>query len=121
MNTSLAENNWPLVQDKSYSQTGINITLLIPVELSFFSGHFPAAPILPGVVLVHWAAYFIAQEFKVEPIFSSLKQVKFLKKISPGTTVVLTLLQIQTGFAFSYVSHGDGTQDCKHASGQFIV
>ena len=95
------------------------LTLSIPSNLSFFRGHFPTSPILPGVVQVHWAAQFAQRYWTFPGVFQQLKQLKFFNKIEPNMHVQLSLQRSPTGFQFSYSSQLPNGNLCRHSSGQF--
>jgi 3-hydroxyacyl-[acyl-carrier-protein] dehydratase len=69
----------------------IALTLFIPPELDYFSGHFPGLPLLPGVVQVDWAARFGNEYLQTRGRFVSVDNLKFQSMIFPGATIELTL------------------------------
>ena len=62
----------------SYTILQNSVTLRLPPELSFFSGHFPENPILPAVAFVD-ISHFLIQ--KIFPDFkdSAIKKINVLK------------------------------------------
>jgi len=68
------------------------LQLLVPLDLTYFSGHFPHAPVLPGVVQIGWAQR-LAQKFMPElPILcSEMEVLKFQQLIRPGDRLQLVL------------------------------
>lgn len=54
-----------------------------------FAGHFPGAPIVPGVVLLDQALHAIASATGVSLAACELRAVKFLSPLAPGVAVVL--------------------------------
>ncbi|MBO4405166.1 MAG: hypothetical protein J5821_00365, partial [Alphaproteobacteria bacterium] len=68
----------------------------------YFKGHFPDIPILPGVVQMHFAAYFIKKFWRVDVTASSLKRVKFSKIIFPNTTVKFSIRRDKHGFSYLF-------------------
>lgn len=54
-----------------------------------FAGHFPGAPIVPGVVLLDEALHAIACAAGVSLAACELRAVKFLSPLTPGVAVVL--------------------------------
>lgn len=67
------------------------ITLIAQQELHWFDGHFPQAPLLPGVVQTHWAIGFGRAHLDVRGAFRELKNVKFIRVIQPGDRLTLHL------------------------------
>lgn len=54
-----------------------------------FAGHFPGAPIVPGVVLLDEALHAMAGAMGIPLAACELRAVKFLSPLSPGVAVVL--------------------------------
>lgn len=67
------------------------IELQVPRELSWFEGHFPGCPLLPGVIQTTWAVRLAQAHLPVPARFRSLSGVKFMRFILPGAQVVLSL------------------------------
>ena len=74
----------------------VELQLLISAEIAFFEGHFPSAPILPGVVQIHWAEHYSRQCFAAQlpdrRMFAQLEAVKFQRVIQPGRELTLQLV-----------------------------
>jgi len=66
-------------------------SLKVPKELDYFKGHFPAMPLLPGVVQVHWAMHYASQQFLIQGEFLRLDNLKFHAVIMPETQLQLQL------------------------------
>ncbi|MBU3003492.1 ApeI family dehydratase [Paraglaciecola arctica] len=93
------------------------LELKIPANLYYFQGHFPSAPVLPGVVLTHWVVEYASQYFNADPSkFESFSGLKFQIIVGPEQIIKLKLSQINDNkYTFSYHSdHG------KHASGKVM-
>lgn len=54
-----------------------------------FAGHFPGAPILPGVVLLDEAIRAVELTGGGEPRCWQVTSVKFLKPVGPGEALIL--------------------------------
>ena len=67
------------------------LSLSIPPDLAFFSGHFPKTPVLPGVVQVDWAMSLGQQLLDLPPRFAGMEVLKFQQLVRPGDTLELTL------------------------------
>lgn len=68
-----------------------HLQLTVPVDLAFFSGHFPTAPVLPGVVQVDWALALGQQALPLPPRFAGMEVLKFQQLVRPGEPLALTL------------------------------
>jgi acyl-CoA synthetase (AMP-forming)/AMP-acid ligase II len=89
----------------------------IRADLRVLDGHFPGAPLLPGVAQLDWVARFGREAFAVPKTFLRAEQLKFQSPVLPGTALQLHLeWNAATGqLAFRYVS-ASGT----HASGRLV-
>jgi 3-hydroxymyristoyl/3-hydroxydecanoyl-(acyl carrier protein) dehydratase len=81
----------PEIRATERTARGVRLTLGIPADLSYFEGHFPGCPLLPGVVQVTWAIELARKHVPFDARFRSLSAVKFTRVILPGMTVVLQL------------------------------
>ncbi|MGN8345449.1 AMP-binding protein [Pseudomonas sp. SMV71] len=68
-----------------------NLQLVVPPDLAYFSGHFPTAPVLPGVVQVDWAMSLGRQLLDVPPRFIGMEVLKFQQLVRPGDEIQLSL------------------------------
>lgn len=69
----------------------LRLELIVPPDLAYFSGHFPQAPVLPGVVQVDWALSLGQRLLDLPPRFAGMEVLKFQQLVRPGDQVVLTL------------------------------
>lgn len=60
-------------------------------ETIYLQGHFPQAPILPGVVQLDWAIQLAAQHWGTAESVQTVEVLKFNDMILPGTQVTLEL------------------------------
>jgi len=108
---------FPQIDHVEKSDETLVLSLTISSDIYYFLGHFPQAPILPGVVQVHWALHFIQQYFdKNISDYQSIDALKFQVIIAPEYQVQLTLKKMTNDkFSFNY-SSSHGT----HSSGRVV-
>ncbi|MEX0163016.1 AMP-binding protein [Pseudomonas brassicacearum] len=68
-----------------------SLQLVVPPDLAYFSGHFPTAPVLPGVVQVDWALNLGRQLLDLPPRFVGMEVLKFQQLVRPGDEIQLHL------------------------------
>jgi acyl-coenzyme A synthetase/AMP-(fatty) acid ligase/3-hydroxymyristoyl/3-hydroxydecanoyl-(acyl carrier protein) dehydratase len=66
-------------------------TLEIPYDLAYFSGHFPAAPVVPGVAQIGWALSLAQRDLCPELRFAGMEVLKFQRLLRPGDIASLAL------------------------------
>ena len=93
------------------------LSLKLTPDLLVFDGHFPGAPILPGVAQVDWAIAFARERFALPPRFLRLDALKFSQPAVPGMTLDLELQwNAATGMLqFEYHSTAG-----RHSSGRIV-
>ncbi|NVZ61496.1 AMP-binding protein [Pseudomonas gingeri] len=65
--------------------------LAVPPDLAYFSGHFPATPVLPGVVQVDWALELGRERLELPARFAGMEVLKFQQLVRPGDRIELSL------------------------------
>ncbi|EUB84246.1 acyl-CoA synthetase family protein [Pseudomonas sp. GM30] len=68
-----------------------SLQLSVPPDLAYFSGHFPKAPVLPGVVQVEWALNLGRQLLDLPGKFAGMEVLKFQQLVRPGDEIQLHL------------------------------
>jgi acyl-coenzyme A synthetase/AMP-(fatty) acid ligase len=91
--------------------------LIAPHDLFYFDGHFPAAPILPGVVQVDWAIAYGRQCFDLPPLFRGIHALKFQNVVRPEMPVTLELLHDPVKSCLTFRLSSPAGQ---HASGKIL-
>jgi 3-hydroxyacyl-[acyl-carrier-protein] dehydratase len=77
----------------------------VTVNEPFFAGHFPGAPVMPGVLIVEAmaqaGAILALREFGEAadklPLFTKIKEATFRQPVVPGDTLVLEVTALRTG------------------------
>jgi len=107
----------PAVREVVREAQRVELELIVPPELYYFDGHFPEAPILPGVVQLDWAIGKGREYFALPPHFRAVHALKFQHVIQAGKPVTLELTHdIDRGcLHFRYFS-----RDTQHASGRIL-
>lgn len=97
----------------------------VSVNEPYFIGHFPDAPIMPGVLLIECAAQLcslvIAPDDAADDdnklyVLLKVKDFKFLKPVIPGDTLTIDVKCTMSGagaYEFSAVISADGTVKAK--------
>jgi len=80
--------------------------LTVPSSLYYLEGHFPDAPVLPGVVQVDWAIHYGRRHFSLPAAFCGINMLKFQHIILPDTPLFLELLhdEAKGSLQFRYFS-----------------
>ena len=84
-----------------------SVALRIAADHPAFAGHFPGAPVVPGVVLLDETIRAIVVADGGAPRCWRVASVKFLRMIGPGETVVLEHERLASGAVrFAVLSAG---------------
>jgi 3-hydroxymyristoyl/3-hydroxydecanoyl-(acyl carrier protein) dehydratase len=67
------------------------LTLDVPADLEWFEGHFPQAPILPGVIQLNWVMRLAEKHLGISRDFAGMEALKFQQVIQPGMRIALEL------------------------------
>jgi len=77
----------------------------VTINEHFFQGHFPEAPVMPGVLIIEALAQVGAilalREFedrsKKIPFFSGIEKARFRRPVVPGDTLILEVKALRIG------------------------
>lgn len=81
----------PEILEQAETEGEWNLQLSVPPDLAYFSGHFPKAPVLPGVVQVEWALNLGRQLLNLPGAFAGMEVLKFQQLVRPGDEIQLHL------------------------------
>lgn len=92
----------------------------VTINESFFRGHFPGAPVMPGVLIIEAmaqvGAIYALQQFEDRaeklPLFSGIDNARFRHPVRPGDTLQLEVTPIRVGGRVQRM-HGNATVDGK--------
>jgi len=120
LNDHYDQHLWPLFNQVSVDHNMVEFGMTVHPNLSYFEGHFPDQPVLPGVVQVHWAGELAKQVFNLDHsdwIFKELKKSKFSNVVLPNTQLSLNIkFKPESGLvSFSYTN-----SEQRFSSGQFL-
>ena len=90
----------------------------VTVNESFFQGHFPGAPVMPGVLqieaLAQVGAILALREFEDReskiPFFSGIEKARFRRPVVPGDTLTLEVRALRIGSKVQKM-HGEARVD----------
>lgn len=98
----------PAVLSWDAAPDALAATLVFPPDMRCFAGHFPDAPILPGVAQLYFLGRFARQAFHDFPRAASYRRLKFQKVIAPGREVSLTVKRRGAGIFDFAISGANG-------------
>ena len=81
----------PDIRASERTPHGVRLALHIPTNLSYFVGHFPGCPVLPGVVQIAWAIEFGQERIPFSGRVRAMSAVKFTRVIVPENDLTLQL------------------------------
>jgi 3-hydroxymyristoyl/3-hydroxydecanoyl-(acyl carrier protein) dehydratase len=92
----------------SQSAQQIILQLDIDADIHWFDGHFPDAPVLPGVTQLDWAVHYSRQYFPQLAQVQAVEVLKFQHMIRPGQQLQLVLdYRAESTTLFSYSRSGE--------------
>jgi acyl-coenzyme A synthetase/AMP-(fatty) acid ligase/3-hydroxymyristoyl/3-hydroxydecanoyl-(acyl carrier protein) dehydratase len=95
-----------------------SLQLAVPPDLAYFSGHFPRAPVLPGVVQVDWALSLGQQLMDLPAKFAGMEVLKFQQLVRPGDEIQLHL-RFDSARSKLYFAYRNETATC--SSGRILL
>lgn len=119
MNNQLQSIDMPRIQRVEQSAAdSVTLWLQVDAELNVFAGHFDQAPVLPGIVQLHWALALCGEYLRrIDPhAISHIDALKFQHVIQPGAELTLALTLSEQHLAFRFSSAGGD-----HSSGRVVL
>lgn len=110
----------PLMPQPEWTERGehqATATLLVDAGLRVLEGHFPGAPIVPGVAQLHWVVTLGQQAFGIPAAFLRAEVVKFQQPILPGASVQVQLQWLPDK---GYLQFALTSSRGPHASGRLV-
>jgi acyl-coenzyme A synthetase/AMP-(fatty) acid ligase/3-hydroxymyristoyl/3-hydroxydecanoyl-(acyl carrier protein) dehydratase len=108
----------PEVLEQVETEGEWSLQLSVPPDLAYFSGHFPKAPVLPGVVQVEWALNFGRQLLNLTGTFAGMEVLKFQQLVRPGDEIQLHL-RFDPERSKLYFAYRNDTATC--SSGRILL
>ncbi|WP_028238177.1 AMP-binding protein [Stutzerimonas azotifigens] len=94
------------------------LELRVPPDLAHFGGHFPATPVLPGVVQIDWALGLARELMDLPSRFRGMEVLKFQQLARPGDRLALALRYDQARGKL-YFAYRNGETPC--SSGRILL
>ncbi|MGD9386376.1 MAG: hypothetical protein PVF28_07455 [Thioalkalispiraceae bacterium] len=109
----MAATEQPEILASTEIEHGLQLRLRVPAGLSYFPGHFPAHPVLPGVVQLRWVEELARQHNLISGVFLRIDKLKFMRIISRDYEVTLELTVpkeniLQFQYSSEHGIHGSG-------------
>ena len=117
--TSAFESNVPepIMQNVIKTNSEFVADMVFLKDSSYFCGHFPNQPILPGVIQIYFVMNFIKKYFHFTPNDYHILKLKFSNLILPDTNVHFELKRIsENEFIFGYSS-----DNSKYSNGMIVI
>ncbi|KFZ30857.1 3-hydroxymyristoyl-ACP dehydratase [Pseudidiomarina salinarum] len=106
VNIGVTEDNHPL----------LTFSFTLAPDTIYLQGHFPGAPILPGVTQLDWAIQLAADHWGTDRSVQTVEVLKFNDMILPEALITLTLqLKRENCVVFRYSG-----RDASFSSGRLI-
>ncbi len=82
----------PALLARQATSDSVQLLLHLSADLPWFAGHFPGAPLLPGVTQLQLAIHFARAEKLLAGEFQGMDQLKFQRPLRPDDHCWLILL-----------------------------
>lgn len=78
-----------------------SVTLAVPAQASYFDGHFPGDPMVPGAKLLELVVARLVAAGAIDPGPIEVAAAKFVTPVRPGATLALTWAAEAGGVKFT--------------------
>jgi 3-hydroxymyristoyl/3-hydroxydecanoyl-(acyl carrier protein) dehydratase len=89
--TSSSTARLPVLNGREPLPDGVRLHLTTPPGLTWFEGHFPSRPVLPGVAQLAWAITYSREHFGFDHDPVGVDRVKFLATVPLDKPLMLDL------------------------------
>ncbi|MDR1994335.1 AMP-binding protein [Azonexus sp.] len=108
----------PIIRElPAQGDENLRCAIEVPLDLAYFSGHFPGVPVVPGVAQIGWAVDIARQKLFPDLQCRGMEVLKFQKLLRPGDTAELSL-RWNAGNAKLYFAYTLKDEPC--SSGRII-
>lgn len=87
-------------------------SVTIPADSSWFSGHFPGKPILPGIAQLEMVVRLISESTRIPLRLTGLHRVKFRKIVRPGDLLDIRVIPGSADDQYLFRITGNGEDVC---------
>jgi 3-hydroxymyristoyl/3-hydroxydecanoyl-(acyl carrier protein) dehydratase len=108
----------PIVLREDVHAADAALDLVVPHDLAYFVGHFPATPVVAGVVQIKWAVELARRYLGVGGTFAGMEALKFQHVMTPGTRVTLTLQYVAARGKLHFAFQSDLA---RYSSGRLLL
>ena len=108
----------PIVTASQVTAPTAILSLVVPADLEYFDGHFPGAPIVPGVVQIGWALELASRYLDVRGDCIGMEALKFRRVMVPKLAVELTLRWAPADAKLTFSFDSEGT---RFGSGRLLL
>ena len=108
----------PVVVGRRVHEGAAEVDLVVPHDLQYFEGHFPGAPVVPGVVQIKWAIGFARELLGAGREFGGMEAIKFLEVMQPGARATLKLDFTQASGKLRFSFEHDRT---RYSTGRLLL
>lgn len=97
----------PVLTAKQIGSESFTLSMVFLPDSEYFKGHFPAAPILPAFMQIHFVMYFAAKYWphvvsSMDAYFETISRLKFTNILAPGVNVSLEVTKADKTLKFKY-------------------
>lgn len=98
--------------DNQASEGEISTHIRVPADSPWFEGHFPGAPVLPGVAQLGMVHDLLCRRFGRQLPVAQVSRVRFKQMIRPGQGLTLTVKTGDAGDSHNFRLVGDDGLIC---------